>query len=90
MARIEVKAGYPVANLVITRESDGHELSLSSMGHGNLIEWAGSEVIRDYGDWNTNAGKFAAILEEFLAVENEVDEVEEPANVYARHEHRSA
>ena len=86
MATIKVVASGPVANMVFQRE-DGHELSLSSMGHGNLIEWNGADVVRDYGDFHMNAEAYLAIVTEFLAAENEDAE---PANVYSRRTHRSA
>ena len=86
MATIKVVASGPVANMVFQRE-DGHELSLSSMGHGNLIEWNGANVVRDYGDFHTNAEQYLAIVTEFLTVEREDSE---PTNVYSRRTHRSA
>ena len=71
MARITVTASGPVANVVIKR-ADGHELSLSSMGHGNLIEWnEHGTVVSDWGDWNINAVKFLKILDNFLQDEDE-------------------
>ena len=86
MAGMRVNAHGLGATFVIYRE-DGHELSLSSMGHGNLIEWNGANVVRDYGDFHTNAEQYLAIVTEFLTVEREDSE---PANVYSRRTHRSA
>ena len=73
MARMHVQSDGSVACFIIRRE-DGHELSLSSMGNGNLIHWNGSEIVKDYGDWHKDAAQYLEIVSEFLSEE-------EPANV---------
>ena len=89
MARIYVNPDGPVANFIIQRE-DGHELSLSSMGNGNLVEWKGCHIINDYGDWHKDAAEFLKIAVEFLAVESEPKPEPAPANVYVLHPHRDS
>jgi len=89
MARIYVNADGPVATLII-RRNDGHELSLSSVGHGSLIEWHGRHLVNDCGDWHVDAAGFLKIAAEFIAAENAPKPEPAPANVYVLHPHRDS
>jgi hypothetical protein len=60
---VNVEVHGQVATFTVTRNSDKHELSLSSADH-SCIEWNGREVVKDHG-WITNNAEFLAIFQAF-------------------------
>ena len=69
MATMKVYHTREVACFVITRKSDGHELSLTSVDNG-LVEFDPFKTVKDHGRVYDPA-KFALILAAFLAPDAE-------------------